>query len=78
MKPAIRLFAHCRTCQLTKPANQTPSQWCRLDCGLTDTGIQVWCKRCRKEVAHFTPDDLRDWVDNARCSCCPGGMHVPN
>ena len=76
MKDSIRLYSHCRACQLTKPANQSPSEWSRLDCGLTGTGLQVWCKRCRKEVAHFTPDDLREQLAKARCSCCPAGLHV--
>ena len=76
MKREIRLYAHCRTCHASKPANQSPSDWCRLDCGLTDTGLLVWCKRCKKEVAHFTPDALADFIANGRCACCPGGQHV--
>ncbi len=72
----IRLFAHCKACMATKPANQSPSDWVRLDCGLTDTGLLVWCKRCRKEVAHFTPGALADFITNGRCACCPGGAHV--
>lgn len=59
-----------------KPANQSPSEWARLDVGITGEGLLVWCKRCRKEVAHFTPEALARFVKNARCHCCPGGVHV--
>lgn len=71
----IRLHAHCARCARTKPANQSPSEWSRLDAGLTATGLQVWCKRCGIEVFHFTPEALGEMLQNARCSCCPGGIH---
>lgn len=73
----IRLFAHCRACAVQKPANQSMSEWARLDVGMTATGLLVWCKRCRKEVVHFTPDGLREMIaDHPQCACCPGGVHV--
>lgn len=55
------------------------SEWARIDAGLTDKGLLLWCKRCRKEIALFTPERLKEQVENAhreRCSCCPGGIHV--
>jgi hypothetical protein len=74
--PAIRFYAHCRNCAPQKPRKQSMSEWARIDCGLTDSGIQVWCKRCAMEVAHFTPQQLEQQLAGARCHCCPGGVHV--
>ena len=76
----IRFHAHCRTCMKDKPTNQAPSQWQRTESGLTDTGLQIWCRRCRKEVAHFTPADLEAQLASAECEWCPGGgacVHRP-
>lgn len=75
----IRFFAHCRQCVEEKPISQSPSEYARLDCGVTATGLLIWCKRHRKEVAHFTPEGLKEQIETAactRCSCCPGGLHV--
>ncbi len=72
----IHTHAHCRNCAPQKPVNQSPEQWGRIACGLTDTGLEVWCKRCRMVIAHFTPDELRQFVDHPpSCECCPGGRH---
>ncbi len=74
--PEIRFFAHCRSCAQQKPVNQSPSEWARIDAGLTERGLLLWCKRCRKEIALFTPDGLREQLEFAHCACCPGGIHV--
>ena len=75
-KKAILLYAHCASCAAQRPANQSQSEWARLDAGLTTTGLQIWCKRCRKEVAHFTPAGLQECLDaGPGCDCCPGGKH---
>lgn len=78
-KPKLRieLFVHCVNCHAKKPVNQTPSEWARLDAGLTTEGFQVWCKRCRMEVVHFTPGGLQHLLEQQpTCDCCPGGKHV--
>ena len=76
VKNRIFLHAHCRNCMGKKPANQSPSEWSRTDAGLTDTGVQVWCKRCRMEIVHYTPAELQALIDDPpRCDCCPGGRH---
>ena len=74
--PDVRFFAHCRNCAPQKPANQSPSEWARIDAGLTDKGLQLWCKRCRMEIMHFTPEGLSEALKNAKCACCPGGIHA--
>lgn len=73
----VRLFAHCRNCNPQKPRNQSPSEWARIDAGITATGLLVWCKRCRMAIAHFTPETLATMLaSEPRCECCPGGVHV--
>ncbi len=72
----IIMNACCRNCEARRPANQSRQDWSRLDVGLTDTGMQVWCRRCRMQVAHFTPQDIQEWIDDPPgCDCCPGGRH---
>lgn len=72
----IRFHLHCRACMAGKPINQSPREWSRLAAGLSDSGILVYCKRCKKEVAHFTPEQLAEQLQTARCDCCPGGKHA--
>ncbi len=74
--PEIRFFAHCRTCAPQRPANQSMSEWARIDAGLTEQGLLLWCKRCRKNIAVFTPETLTEALQGAHCACCPGGVHV--
>jgi hypothetical protein len=65
----IHTFAHCRQCAMRGRRQD-------LEAGLTHDGIQLWCRRCDKEVARFTPDSLaKAMALGPRCECCPGGMH---
>ncbi len=77
MTSSPRLYAHCRNCASAKPANQSMSDWARLDVFMTDAALQVWCKRCKKSVVCFTPEMLQELIDAPpSCDCCPGGQHV--
>ena len=64
----IELFAQCNTCIDDRPSGMTPQEWGTLDVGLTKDKmhIQLWCRRCDKNVAVFTLDD----TINAGCNCC--------
>ena len=64
----IQLFAQCNTCLDDRPNGMTPQEWGKLDVGLTKDNmhIQLWCRRCDKNVAVFT---LADTI-NAGCGCC--------
>ena len=73
---SIRMFAHCRNCAPQKPRQQSMNEWARLSAGLTDSGLQLWCNRCQLEVFHFIVEELTQQLENARCECCPGGVHV--
>jgi hypothetical protein len=76
-KRRIERFLHCANCAPKKPANQSMSEWVRIDAGLTADGFQVWCKRCRMEIVHFTPEGLEYLLEQKPgCDCCPGGKHV--
>jgi hypothetical protein len=65
----IHSYAHCRACG-------TMGLSSRIEAGITPLGLQIWCKRHDKEIAHFTPDDLATFIARGRqCECCPNGMH---
>jgi hypothetical protein len=49
----IILHAHCRNCAPQKPRSKSMSDWARVECGVTNTGFQVWCKRCDMEDTHL-------------------------
>ena len=70
----IRLFVHCRSCGGQKPVNQSMSEWARLDAGLTERGLLIWCKRCRKTIFEFEPATLTEMLLNGQCAAC----HPPN
>lgn len=56
---AIRAYVHCNKCLAelkTQPALRdafTAQQYAALDVGLTDAGLQVWCKRHDCNVMHI-------------------------
>ena len=53
-KCQIKMFFHCATCLPNKPDGVSPAEWSSLQAGWTDIGMEIWCKRCNKSVAHFT------------------------
>jgi hypothetical protein len=72
----IQMFFHCRACAREKPRTVSPSQYARLDIGLTPDGLQVWCTRHNREVGTFTPEQLTALLEQQpRCECCPDGKH---
>tara|TARA_Y100000034_G_scaffold132045_1_gene194130 strand:+ start:1842 stop:2084 length:243 start_codon:yes stop_codon:yes gene_type:complete len=48
----IHMYYHCGKCLNDRPSNTSPSEWSSLEVGSTKLGIQVWCKRCQKNVMH--------------------------
>ncbi len=47
----IEGFIHCKTCIKNIPKDESPHTWGSYECGFMKNGdIQVWCKRCDKEV----------------------------
>lgn len=77
MTERIHTYFHCAQCLKEKPVNQTPREHARVQAGLTDSGIQIWCNRHRRQVAHFTPEQLMALlVSGPSCDCCPEGRHV--
>jgi hypothetical protein len=75
-KNEIVLFAHCATCAPKKPRLTSQAEWARIEAGLTPRGLQVWCRRCDLEVAHFSPGKIEEFMQSMPgCDCCPGGKH---
>jgi hypothetical protein len=38
-------YMHCARCLREMPAGVSPRTWSQLECGWTQEGLQVWCKR---------------------------------
>jgi hypothetical protein len=60
----MRMFIHCTKCIEEKPSHASPSEWVRLEMGITESGILVWCLRHNQEVAHISVDMLTSLVTN--------------
>ena len=48
----IHMYYHCGKWINDRPPNTSPSEWSSFEVGSTKLGIQVWCKRCEKNVMH--------------------------
>ena len=64
----IQSFFHCRECLEELPDGESPRSYASLEVGWTPKGIQVWCKRHEKNVAHF---DLTKWKFRSANSVVP-------
>lgn len=42
---SIVQFMHCKQCVSTLPPFHSPRSYSQLECGWTEKGFQVWCKR---------------------------------
>lgn len=49
----VRYF-HCARCLRELPEGQSPRDWAQLEVGMTETGVQVWCKRHNINVLNLT------------------------
>lgn len=50
----IQMFCHCRQCMAEKPKGTSPSDWSRVEVGVTaDGSVQVWCLRHDCEIVTF-------------------------
>ncbi len=50
MQNKIEMYTHCRKCLTDKPEGVSPADWSRLECGFTEDGFQVWCRRCEMSI----------------------------
>lgn len=58
-KKKIVTFFHCLQCLEEKPSNLSPREFASLDVGLTDIGLQVWCKRHNCNVISIDFEGIR-------------------
>lgn len=67
IKNHIVMYKHCPDCLDERPGDVTPSEWARLNVGVTKEGMQIWCVRHDKNVmaldfhgqkitSHFDPE----------------------
>lgn len=36
-----------------KPKNKSPKEWSDIECGWTEKGFKVVCKKCNKKIVHI-------------------------
>jgi hypothetical protein len=48
----IKLFFHCANCLPHLPQGVSPQEWAQIECGWTELGFQVWCRRCNCNIIH--------------------------
>ena len=56
MRNKIEMYIHCLLCLQEVPGDTAPADWARLNVGMTENGMQVWCVRHQVSVAAL---DLR-------------------
>lgn len=49
----INAFFHCSSCLPFRPDNQSPREWSRIEAGWTKLGLQIWCRRCEKNICNI-------------------------
>jgi len=49
----IQGFIHCKSCMSAKPKNKSPADWSKLECGWTENGLQIRCRRCDLNIIHI-------------------------
>ena len=48
----IQMFFHCRQCVESLPVGKSPREDSQIECGWTEIGFQVWCKRHDINIMH--------------------------
>lgn len=49
----IYAYMHCTLCLGEMPHDHSPREWARLEVGITEDGIQVYCTRHDVNVNHL-------------------------
>jgi hypothetical protein len=62
----IDAYMHCGRCLKEKPADVSPRDWARLECGWTTAGFQVWCKRHECNIIHVDFEGVKHKADTRR------------
>lgn len=57
-------WLHCGRCLREMPVGESPSSWARLDAGVTEKGVQIWCTRHEVNVALIEWADAADKLNN--------------
>lgn len=57
-------YMHCGKCLREMPQGESPSSWARLDAGITEKGMQLWCRRHEVNVALIEWADATDKAQN--------------
>lgn len=67
-------WMNCKQCLESVPHGESPSTWARLNVGLTDTGIEIWCVRHDHVVARLDFDELVHRALHPECDECAQGI----
>lgn len=77
LNPSV-LFLTCTSCLVETPPNTPPSDYARIEVGITKTGdLIVWCRRHDAPIAMMKNGSIDlglAELSSASCGCC-GGRH---
>ena len=59
----IKSYFHCEKCMNEKPDGVSPREYGNYEVGLTDYGLEVWCKRHDELVTYINLTNVWDVID---------------
>ena len=74
-EPKIERFFHCAKCMDELPEGVSPREYTNYEVGMTEWGIQVWCKRHETEVVELNLTDF--WTTMKMIHSVRGLPEVP-
>lgn len=66
----IKFYFHCRKCLEELPVGWSPQEYALIEIGITETGIQVWCRRHDIEITHLESKEVAEKFVICRCAAC--------
>jgi len=74
-EPEIKQFFHCAKCLDELPDGLSPREYTNYEVGMTERGIQVWCKRHEMNVTYMNLTDF--WTTMRRIHQVRGLPIIP-
>jgi hypothetical protein len=62
----IKRYFHCAKCMEERPDGVSPREYGNYEVGLTDFGLEVWCKRHDEEVIYINLTDVWDLINTLK------------
>ena len=59
----VKKYWHCEKCMYEKPDGVSPREYGNYEIGMTDYGLEIWCKRHDVRVTHMNLMDVWETID---------------